>query len=219
MVRDIIRNLQKDIRVELRSPFALNVSSAFAVIITVSISLASGGIPFTITVQSMLLWTIIVFAAMNGLSHIFVRETEQGTALFLRVSTGADSIFLSKLIYNQVFMALIITIVTPLFLFFLGMSPRHIGHFIAVLFAGGTAIASTTTIVAAMVAKAGGRGSLFTILSFPLMLPILRVAIISTAAALDTGTPSPGGAVFLLAFSGFISVISFLLFRFIWSDE
>ncbi len=219
MVHDIIRNLKKDIRVELRSPFALNVSSAFAVIITVAISLATGGTPFTATVQSILLWTIIVFAAMNGLSHIFVREAEQGTALFLRVSADADSIFLSKLIYNQIFMALVIAIVTPLFLFFLGTNPNHTGPCIAVLFSGGAAIASTTTIVAAMVAKAGGRGSLFTILSFPLLLPVLRVAITSTAATFDKGPPGPGGAIFLLAFSGFISVISFLLFRFVWSDE
>ncbi len=219
MVHNVIRNLEKDIRVELRNPFALNVSSAFAVIITVAISLATGGAPFTATVQSVLLWTIIVFAAMNGLSHIFVREADQGTALFLRVSADADSIFLSKLIYNQIFMALVIAIVTPLFLFFLGTNPNHAGLYIAVLFAGGAAIASTTTIVAAMVAKAGGRGSLFTILSFPLLLPVLRVAIASTAATFDKGPPGPGGAIFLLAFSGFISVISFLLFRFVWSDE
>ena len=219
MVRDIIRNLRKDFRVELRSPFALNVSAAFAVIVTVAVSLVAGGIPFTTTVQAVLLWTIIVFAAMNGLSHIFMRETDQGTALFLRVTVSTDSIFVSKLVYNQVFMALIIMIVTPLFLFFLGTAPRHPGLFIAVVCAGGAAIAATTTIVAAMVARAGGRGSLFTILSFPLLLPVLRVAIASTASALD-GTPSgAGGAVFLLAFSGFISAISILLFRFIWSDE
>ncbi len=219
MVHDILRNLHKDIRIELRSPFALNVSSAFALIITIAISLASGGVPFTASVQSILLWTIIVFAAMNGLSHIFVRESEQGTALFLRISTNADAVFLSKLVYNQLFMLVIIIIVTPLFFFFLGTKPNHTGHCIAVLLTGGAAIASTTTIVAAMVARAGGRGSLFTILSFPLLLPVLRVAITSTAAVFDKEPPGPGGAIFLLAFSGFISVISFLLFRVIWSDE
>jgi len=156
---------------------------------------------------------------MNGLSHIFVREEDQSTALFLRVSVTTDSIFISKSIFNQVFMMILLTVITPLFVFFLQVDVIHVAYFILSVAAGGIAIAAATTILAAMVAKAGGKGSLFTIISFPVLLPILWVSINSTTGALGQAAPSYDNPVFLLAFSGFISVISFLLFRSVWLED
>ncbi len=216
---DIIRNLRKDFRVEFRSRFALNIALSFAAIVTIAMSLTAGGVPFPPAVQSILLWTVIFFSAMNGLSHIFVREEDQATALFLRISVTADSVFIAKFIFNQAFMMLLCAVVTPLFLFFLQVNVRHAVPFVLTVAAGGAAIAAATTILAAMVAKAGGKASLFTIISFPVLLPVLWVSITSTTAALGEAAPSCGNVVFLLAFSGFISVISFLLFRAVWLDE
>jgi heme exporter protein B len=217
--REIFRNLQKDFRVEFRSRFALNVSIAFAVITTLALSLAGGGVPFPPRVQSMLLWLVIFFCAMNGLSHIFVREEDQGTSLFLRISATTDSIFASKLIYNLAFMLIILCVVTPLFVFFLQVAVRDAAYFVVSVAAGGLSIAAATTIMAAMVAKAGGKGALFTVISFPVLLPVLWTSISATASSLEaTGRPDYGTVVFLLAFSGFITAISFLLFRFVWQD-
>lgn len=219
MGSDIIRNLRKDFRVEFRSRFALNIALSFAAIVTIAMSLTAGGAPFPATVQSILLWMVVFFSAMNGLSHIFVREEDQATALFLRVSVTTDSIFISKFIFNQIFMAVMLVVVTPLFLFFLQVNVIHVVYFILTIAAGGTAIAAATTILAAMVAKAGGKASLFTIISFPVLLPVLWISISSTTDALRQGNPSYGNVVFLLAFSGFISAISFLLFRAVWLDD
>jgi heme exporter protein B len=215
----ILRNLQKDFRVEFRSRFALNISIAFAATVTVAVSLTAGGVPFPVMVQSILLWVVLFFSAMNGLSHIFVREEDQGTSLFLRMTMPPDSIFLSKFIFNQIFMLIIASIVTPLFLFFLQVAVYHAFHLICTIAAGAMSIAAVTTILAAMVARAGGKGSLFTIISFPVLLPVLWIAISSTTGALSVSTPAQESLVFLLAFSGFISVISFLLFRFVWIEE
>lgn len=219
MGNDILRNIRKDFIVEFRSRFALNVSVSFAAIVTIAISLTAGGAPFPVTVQAILLWVVIFFSAMNGLSHIFVREEDQGTALFLRISVSVDSIFISKFIFNQVFMMIILAVVTPLYLFFLQVTVVHGLHFIFSVMAGGFSIASTTTILAAMVAKAGGKGSLFTIISFPILLPVLWISISSTSAALSPPSPAGKNLLFLLAFSGFISVISFLLFRYVWLED
>jgi len=217
--KDILRNLRKDLLVEFRSRFALNVSASFAAIVTIAISLTAGGVPFPVNVQAILLWIIIFFSAMNGLSHIFVREEDQGTALFLRTAVDADSVFVSKFIFNQAFMAVILAVVTPLYLFFLQVRVVHAAHFILAIAAGGFSIAAATTILAAMVAKAGGKGSLFTIISFPILLPVLWISISSTSAALNAPPPAGGNLLFLLAFSGFISVISFLLFRSVWLED
>ncbi len=219
MGKDILRNLRKDFLVEFRSRFAISVSMSFAAIVTIAISLTAGGVPFPVQVQAILLWVVIFFSAMNGLSHIFVREEDQSTALFLRINVNVDSIFISKYIFNQIFMAIIVAVITPLFLFFLQVQILHIPHFIFSVMIGGFSIAAATTILAAMVAKAGGKGSLFTIISFPILLPALWISISSTSAALKAPPPPEGNLLFLLAFSGFISVISFLLFRFVWLEN
>lgn len=219
MGRDILRSITKDVIVEFRSRFALNVSASFAAIVTIAVSLTAGGTPFPVPVQSILLWVVIFFSAMNGLSHIFIREEDQGTALFLRITVPADSVFMSKYLFNQAFMMIILALVTPLYLFFIQVTVVHPLHFILSIAAGGVAIAAATTILAAMVAKAGGKGSLFTIVSFPILLPVLWVSISSTTAALSAPIPSSGSILFLLAFSGFVTVISFLLFRFVWLDD
>ena len=111
-------------------------------------------------------------------------------------------------------------IVVPLFLFFLQAVPVYTVHFVLTILAGGSAMACGTTILGAMVARAGGKGALFTILSFPVLLPALWISISETAVSLHReAVPSSGNLVFLLAFSGLVVAISFLLFRFVWFSE
>ena len=220
MLDDIIRNLQKDFRVEFRNRSAMNLSVAFAGITTLAISLATGGVPFSANVQSIILWVIMFFCAMNGLAHIFVREEEERTSLFLRLNSSHESIFLSKLIFNLIFFLVLQIIVTPLYVFFLQVQVKSLLMFVLVLFAGGISISSATTILGAMVSKAGGKGSLFTIISFPVLLPVLWVAISTTTKSLENdGYSNYGNILFFLAFSGVIISISFLLFKYIWVEE
>jgi len=220
LLRDIIRNTGKDFRIEFRSRYALNISLAFAGISTLAISLSAGGVKFPVKVQAIMLWVIMFFSAMNGLLHIFIREEEEQTALFLRLNMPGDSIYLSKLIFNIIFFMAIQVVVCPLYVFFLQVEVGDIIMFTLSVFSGGLAISSATTILAAMVARAGGKGSLFTVISFPLLLPVIWVGISSTAASFEGATGNEKSSIiFLLAFSGAITAISFLLFRFVWYEE
>ena len=206
--------------VEFRNPIAFTIGIAFAGITTLSINLVSGGTVFSPMVTSMLLWIILFFSAMNSLASIFIREQEEGTALFLTLHSRAESIFLSKLVFNTLFFIALELIITPLFLFFMQLFPDKPAHFATILLAGGLAISSSTTLLGAMVSKAGGKGALFTILSFPLLLPIIWIAIIETTRSLQkTADASGGNLVFLLAFSGLVMALSYLLFRFVWYSD
>lgn len=219
MVHDIYRNLKKDLQVEFRNRSSFNVAFAFAGITTLAVSLVAGGSPLSPLVHALMLWIILFFSAMNGLLHIFTREEEEGTALFLMLNTGAEAVFASKLIFNVVLFLLLEALVTPLYLFFLQVPVASILLLVLTIAAGGMAIACSVTLLAAMVAKAGGKGSLFTVISFPIILPILLVNITTTLAALEKPWPGPvSNVLFLLAFSTGVTVLSFLLFHFIWQD-
>ena len=157
---------------EFRNRYALNVSVSFALIVTLAISLSAGGVPISIKMQSVLFWIILFFSAMSGLSHIFIREEDQGTSLFLRLNAKPGVVLTSKLLFNISLFLFLQILISPLFIFFLQMEIKSISMFIITVLAGGLAISTTTTILASIVAKAGGKGALFTVISFPIVLPL-----------------------------------------------
>ena len=220
LISDVLRQLKKDFLVEFRSRAAVNTALAFAGIITLSISLAAGGTPFSTLVQAVFLWIILFFSAMNGLLHIFTREEEEQTSLFLSLNVQAEAVYLAKLVFNITFFLVIEMVTCPLFIFFLQVTVTDIILFIMTVLSGGLALASAVTMLAAMTARAGGKGSLFTVISFPVVLPVIWVSI---GATVESFQGSSGDAwnsvVFLLAFSGAVTAISFLLFRYVWYDE
>jgi ABC-type transport system involved in cytochrome c biogenesis permease component len=63
------------------------------------------------------------------------------------------------------------------------------------------------------------RSSLFTVISFPLTIPVLWISINLTASSLEGGSVDLLNLLFLLAFSGVIVSFSYLLFKFIWMEQ
>ncbi len=216
----ITRSLRKDFRIEFRSKYALNISIAFAVISTLAVSLTTGGIPISVKMQAVILWIILFFSAMSGLSHIFIREEEQETILFLQLYSKSEVILTSKLLFNIFLLFLLELVIVPLFIFFLNLQIKAIIPFIFTIISGGLGISSSTTILAAIASKSGSKGSLFTVISFPVVLPILWMASDATSRAL-TNARFEGiqNIIFLLAFSVSITALSYILFEYIWIEE
>jgi len=218
-LNNILKNLRKDFLIEFRNRSALNISFAFAGITTLSVSLAAGGIPFSPLVQAIIFWIILFFSAMSGLAHIFIREEEEQNALFLSLYYSPEEIYISKLIFNMVLFLCIATLITPLYLFFLQILPVYKILFLLTVISGSIAIASVTTILGAMVSKTGSGSSLFTVISFPVLLPVLWTAISLTTISIEGGgVPEYKNILFLLAFSGVIVSASYLSFKFIWTE-
>ena len=215
----ILNNIKKDFLIEFRNRSAINISFAFAGITTLSVSLAAGGTPFTPIVHAIIFWIILFFSAMSGLAHIFIREEEEKNSLFLSLYYTPEEIYLSKLFFNIILFLSISVIVTALYLFFLQVYPVYLFLFFLTVISGSFAIASVTTILGAMVSKAGSGSSLFTVISFPILLPVLWTAISLTTVAIDgVGVQEYRNILFLLAFSGVIVSVSYLSFKFIWTE-
>ena len=215
----ILNNIKKDFLIEFRNRSAINISFAFAGITTLSVSLAAGGTPFTAIVHAIIFWIILFFSAMSGLAHIFIREEEEKNSLFLSLYYTPEEIYLSKLFFNIILFLSISVIVTALYLFFLQVYPVYLLLFFLTVISGSFAIASVTTILGAMVSKAGSGSSLFTVISFPILLPVLWTAISLTTVAIDgVGVQEYRNILFLLAFSGVIVSVSYLSFKFIWTE-
>jgi len=215
----ILSNIKKDFLIEFRNRSAINISFAFAGITTLSVSLVAGGAPFSPVIHAIIFWIILFFSAMSGLAHIFIREEEEKNSLFLSLYYTPEEIYISKLIFNIVLFLSISVIVTLLYLFFLQLIPVYKFLFFITIASGSIAIASVTTILGAMVSRAGSGSSLFTVISFPVILPVLWTAVSITAVSIDgAGVPEYRNIIFLLAFSGVIVSVSYLSFKFIWTE-
>ncbi|RLC26083.1 MAG: heme ABC transporter permease CcmB, partial [Deltaproteobacteria bacterium] len=145
---------------------------ALTTLVAVSFSIGSFRIeeserPF---LYAVLLWIILVFSALSGLSRSFVKEQESGTMDILKLSARPQAVFLGKLFFNLSMLGVLELIIVPAFILLMGYKIKFPGCFVAMMVTGGLGLGAGTTLVAAMIAQANARGALFSALSFPLLL-------------------------------------------------
>jgi heme exporter protein B len=210
----------KDLRSEFRTRYALSAIGLFAITTLTVISFALGPFGLEQDLLAALLWVVLFFAAMAGLSRVFVHEEESKTAPALRLAAPASAVYLGKYLFNLVLLLLLEVLIVPLFVVMMGLQVGSFGLFALVLFLGNLGLAGATTIIAAMVSQASARGALFTVLSFPLLLPLLISTIEGTRLTLaqaEIASPWPSFQV-LLAYAVAMVTVSLMLFPAIWGE-
>jgi heme exporter protein B len=85
---------------------------------------------------------------------------------------------------------------------------------------GNIGIAASSTIIAAIIAKAGSKGTLYPVLSFPILLPLILTLLELTKFSIDGASigESYVELTVLICYNVVILTASFLLFDFIWKD-
>ncbi len=210
----------KDLRAEVRTRSALGSVILFSVTSTIAVSFGLAAWGSNAEVAAALLWLVIYFSAMSGLSRSFVREEESHTADLLRLVAPPNAVYLGKLGVNLLEMAAVEIVTVPLFLTLAGCHVKNWVEFVAVLVLGTVGLAVCATTSAAIVSKATGKGALYAVISFPLLVPVLALAIHATGLAI-AGVPTAvtGTDLRLLAYySGTVLVASLMLFRFVWES-
>src|SRR6185503_13986523 len=76
-------------------------------------SFQSAAVP--VQVHAGLLWVLIFFAAMSGLSRAFITEEDRGTILLLKLSTISTPVFYGKLLFNVLLLLALTTVLTVLY--------------------------------------------------------------------------------------------------------
>lgn len=210
----------KDIRAEFRTRYALSAIGLFAVTTLTVVSFALGPYGLEQDLSAALLWVVLFFAAMAGLARSFVHEEESRTAPALRLAAPPAAVYLGKYLFNLVLLLLLEALVVPLFMVMMGLQVEKLGLFALVLLLGNLGLAGATTVIAAMVAQASTRGALFTVLSFPLLLPLLISAISGTQATLVQGSASAAWPALqvLLAYAVAMVTVALMLFPTIWTE-
>ncbi len=224
--------LSKDLRSEYRTRYALSAVLLFAVTTLAVVSFSVSPYSLEADAQSAFLWIVLFFSAMSGLSRSFVREEEARTAMALRLAAAPEAVYLGKLLFNIVLQGAVAALVVPLFLVLMDIAPAHPGLLVWATALGTLALASSSTIIAAIVSRANAKSALFAVLAFPVTLPGLSSAIRATTSALrgtagGAGTTHAVAGAFagaagdlriLAAYSILMIAASLLLFDFVWND-
>ena len=212
---------RKDWQSELRTRYAVNALAMF-ILVTISVIMFSiGSEKITEYLTGGLLWVVIFFSAMSGLSRAFVSEEERGTTMTLQLIASPSTVFSGKLIFNLLLVFLMNFVITLLFgILFTTFIIKNILLFALAFLFGNIGIAVSSTIIAAIISKAGSKGTLYPVLSFPILLPLILTLLELTKFAIDGNSiySSMTEILVLVCYDVIMVTISYLLFDFIWKD-
>lgn len=212
---------KKDLASELRTRYAIN-SLVMFIVVTISVILFSiGNEKISDFLAGGLFWVVIFFSAMSGLSRAFVSEEERGTTLTLQLIASPITIFSGKLLFNLILVFAMNIVIALLYsALFDAFVIKNLSLFLYAFILGNIGIAIASTLIASIIAKASSKGTLYPVLSFPILLPLMLTLIDLTKQAMDTTTFS--SSYVELAILGCYDVVmiaaSFILFDFIWKD-
>ena len=210
----------KDLRLELRTRYAINAILMFGVttLAVVSFSLGQSGLPPDLL--AALFWIVVFFSAVSGLAHSFIREEEAQTALALKLAADPTTVYVGKLMFNLSLLTLMTVIITPIFFIFTDAPTTNVWTFLLIVVFGVLGLCGATTLVAAIVAKAAVKGALFAVISFPLLIILLMVLVGASEKILagqGLGDILQETQV-LVAYPIIMVTASLMLFKFVWQE-
>lgn len=212
---------RKEIAMEFRSRIALSALFLFMVITISTIAFTTAGEKIEKYIASALLWIVLFFGSMTGLSRTFVMEEERGTSLLHKLSSRPIEVFFGKLLFTMTLSMSLSILGAGLFLFFLPslIIGNMMLYWIMVIILS-VCMASAITAIAAIISKANGKGALFPVLSFPVLLPPALLGIEALSMAIHGANISEAGStiIVLLSYAGIMISVSSLLFEFIWNE-
>jgi len=164
-------------------------------------------------------WILLVFSSVNAIAKSFIAESK-GSHLYNYGLLKPRVMLLSRLIYNALLMCVIITITLLVYWLLMGQHAQHIWTYLLCVILGGIGFSSIFTMISAISSKANNSHTVMTILSFPLLIPMIMVASKAGKKAvdgLDFALILPDLAV-LCSLIVLVVVLALLLFPFLWRD-
>lgn len=169
-----------------------------------------------------LFWIIMVFAAFNSVGSSFGRNGE-GHRLYRYLIAHPLSTVIAKTLHNVLLMMLLGVLSLGVHSLMMGTSvyaesdPWMIG---LALLLGCSGLASIITMIAAIASKARNQLGITAILGFPVILPLLTVAVRFSKAGLEglAWSTTFDRAIILLMVQALAWALSSILFPYLWRD-
>ena len=166
---------------------------------------------------SALFWLTILFSVVNTVAKSFIGE-KKGIAIYYFTIASPQVIILSKIIYNSILCFILSFAGYVLFRLFIGNPVQDQGLFLLTLLLTSIGFSGALTLVSGIASRANNSSILMAVLSFPIVISILLMAIRITKNVLDGIDPSASydELLNLLAIDAILTTLAYLLFPYIW---
>lgn len=219
MWKEIALLIKKELVLEWRQKYAINGILLYVVsaIFITYLSMGAGKGNLAVPVWNALYWIIMLFSSVNAVAKSFVQE-HQGRQLYYYMLASPESIILSKTIYNTLLTLVLALLGYLVFGLVFGDPVADRPLFLLNLLLGALGFSASLTMVSAIASKASNNGTLMAILSFPVLLPILLMAIQVSKNAIDglDREINLDKILTLLAINAIVAASSYILFPYLW---
>lgn len=166
---------------------------------------------------SALFWLTILFSVVNTVAKSFIGE-KRGVSIYYYSLTSPQLIIISKIVYNAVLCFVLSIAGYVLFQIFIDNPIEDHALFLFTLLLTSVGFSGALTLISGIASKANNSNILMAVMSFPVLIGILLMAIRITKNVLDGIDPSASyDELFnLLAINGILTTLAYLLFPYIW---
>ncbi|WKZ59789.1 MAG: heme exporter protein CcmB [Cyclobacteriaceae bacterium] len=166
---------------------------------------------------SALFWLTILFSVVNSVAKSFIGE-KKGVFIYLYTIASPQQIIISKILYNALLSLLISLTGYFLFSIFIFNPVQDQLTFFLVLLLTSIGFSTSLSLISGIAAKANNSNVLMAVLSFPVVISILLMAVRATKNALDglELSASSDELLNLLAINIISGALGYILFPYIW---
>ncbi len=164
-----------------------------------------------------LFWLTILFSVVNSVAKSFIGE-KRGVFIYLYTVASPQQIIISKVVYNTLLCWVISLVGYGLFSIFIFNPIQDQLIFFTVLFLASLGFSASLSLISGIAAKANNSNVLMAVLSFPVVISILLMAVRATKNALDgiDRAASTDELLNLLAINCIAGALGYVLFPYIW---
>lgn len=166
---------------------------------------------------SALFWLTILFSVVTSVAKSFIGESPGLTIYYYSVAPPG-AIIASKIIYNSILCFVISLSGYGLFSLFIGRVVEDQRVFLLALLLTSVGFASALSLISGISSKTNNSSILMAVLSFPVVISILLMAIRITKNVLDGLDPSASydELINLVAINCILGGLAYVLFPYIW---
>lgn len=218
--QNIVEIFKKELKSEFRTKYVLNSLLMFVLICVSVIRFAAGDEKIDNEILTGLFWVTIFFASVSSLARTFIKEQDKETSIALKLTSVVDSVYSGKLIFNLILSYVTGLISLILFVLIMNYEIKNFPGFMLFFFLGNTGLVIILTSIASIVSKANNKGTLYPVLAFPVLIPLL-VSIIHATKLTAEGAETFSlyeEVIIILCYIIVVLTASLMLFKFIWED-
>lgn len=166
---------------------------------------------------SALFWLTMLFSVVNSVAKSFIGE-KRGVFIYLYTIASPQQIIVAKILYNTLLCWVITLAGYLLFTVFIFNPVQDNLVFFGALFLASIGFSTTLSLISGIAAKANNSNVLMAVLSFPVVISVLLMAIRATKNALDglDRSASTDELLNLLAINCIAGALGYILFPYIW---